>query len=379
MQLDSLIKFRKEIHSKPDLSNEEGPTAERVADYLSRFKPDTIQTGLGGTGVMATFDSGQEGPTILIRAELDALPIQEVNRFSHKSSYQNKSHMCGHDGHLTILLGLAERIRSSGIQKGKVHLLFQPGEENGTGAKAVIEDLKDADNKRFDYVVALHNLPGYEQKSVVVRDGAFTAYVISAVIKLNGKTSHAAEPELGHNPATVVARILTLSEQMTNNTPADEDFFLVTPVHVRMGEVAYGISAGQAEVHLTLRAWNKEELNKHSDKLIYAIRQFAEMKNIDCEIEWTHEFYANINNSEVVETLRSTANQNNYMLVESPHAFKWGEDFGLFTQRYKGAMFGIGSGKEHPALHNPDYDFPDEIIPVGVDMFYGFIDNILNS
>jgi metal-dependent amidase/aminoacylase/carboxypeptidase family protein len=261
------------------------------------------------------------------------------------------------------------------VQKGKVLLLFQPAEENGMGAQAVLED-KRFQNNTIEYVFALHNLPGYHKHNIVVKEHEFTGNVKSIIVKLKGKTSHAAEPEQGYNPAIVIADILKYADDVTHNRPEENDFFLMTPVYVNMGDLAYGISAGYGEVHCTIRSWSTELMDHRCEALVNFIEQHCKQHRIIPEISWTQVFHANINHPDAVAIVRKAAVSCELTLVERDYPFKWGEDFGLFTQRYKGSMFGLGAGMDTPALHNPDYDFPDETIVTGVNMFNNIIRQI---
>ncbi len=367
-KLQSLVKLRKYFHANPELSGEEEETAKTIKDLLSELQPTQIIDEVGGTGVIAIFDSGKPGKSVMLRAELDALPIQETNEFPYKSSVENVSHKCGHDGHMTTLFGVATYYAEHPPEYGKVILLFQPSEENGRGAKAVVQDPK-FELVQPDYVFAFHNLPGYPLNQIVIRRGAFSAQVKSIILKLYGKTSHAAEPEFGANPAMAIAEIILETNKLSNNDPDREDFALITPVFIEMGKKNYGTSAGYGEVHLTMRTWTNESFNVLKHKLFSFINDLKIKYKLRIRKEWTNEFYANQNGDASVNIIEKAANENGFSCTERDFPFKWGEDFGLFTQRYKGAMFGIGSGENHPALHNPDFDFPDDIIPVGMKMF----------
>lgn len=374
--VSKLIKIRQYLHANPELSGQEFHTAEKIVELIKPYHPTAIIENVGGAGVVAVFSSGKKGATVLFRSELDALPIHESNDFEYRSKVDNVAHKCGHDGHTAILIGLAERLSEQPLPKGQVILLFQPAEENGTGAKTVLESPKFA-NIQPDYVFAFHNLPAYPLHQIVVRQNSFTAAVKSIIIKLHGKTAHAAEPEHGINPALAIADILNQLNTISNNQPEREDFAVVTPIHINMGEVYYGISAGYGEVHLTLRAWTEEQLNTLTENLLQIIHVVSDTHQIKTTIEWTHHFAANQNDTTAVDVVVKSAIENQLSVVSRPYPFKWGEDFGLFTQKYKGAMFGIGSGENTPALHNPDYDFPDAIIPTGVDLFYKIASNII--
>jgi amidohydrolase len=362
------IKIRQEFHQNPEVSGNEKNTALKVVEILKTLHPTRIVSQLGGHGVAAVYDSGKTGPAVLFRCELDALPIQEINNFAYKSTNQGVSHKCGHDGHLTGLLAFAEKLHLSPPKSGKAILLFQPAEENGEGAEAILADPKFKKIEP-DMVFSYHNLPGYQKSKIVYKPNSFTSAVKSIIIKLHGKTAHAGEPEFGENPAAAISKIMLGALALDNNHPEKEDFTIVTPIHINMGEVAYGISAGYGEVHLTIRSWTSENLQKLSDEIVEIAKTEADKVGLHPEIEFTQQFHANQNDDGAMEILKKSISNSGLNNEERPYPFKWGEDFGLFTQRYPGAMFGIGSGEDCPALHNPDYDFPDELIETGSDIF----------
>jgi len=188
--INDLITFRKDLHKHPEVSQKEKETQKRIINFLKEQGIDGQK--IGGTGVMVKFDSKVEGKTVMLRSDHDALAIQEINEFDHKSQNEGVSHKCGHDGHTAIMCGVANYFHEHPIAKGKLVLIFQPAEENGEGAKAVLAD------SQFDFtpdlVFALHNLPGYPLHQVVLKEGNFTAAAKTIIIKLDGKTAHAAEP-----------------------------------------------------------------------------------------------------------------------------------------------------------------------------------------
>lgn len=366
--LRKLVYLRRELHAHPETAMEEEWTARRIERYLEMLEPDAMLTGVGGTGILVRFDGKAEGPVLLFRCELDALAINEENTFEHRSTIDGKSHKCGHDGHMTIICGLAEKLAAERPAKGTVWLLFQPAEENGEGAKAVLEDER-VKSMHFDRVFALHNLPGFQKGSIMLRDDTFTAAVNSIVVNLKGKTSHAAEPEHGINPAAAMGEIITRSLALDHNVPSDPHMRVVTPVYARLGSKDYGISAGSAEVHITLRCWHDAELEQLQRCVEDVAREVAGRHNLKVEISYTQHFHANRNDPATVEMVRKAVYAQGLKCEERTHPFKFGEDFGLFTARFPGCMFGLGSGEDTPALHNPDYDFPEEIIPHGIAVF----------
>lgn len=378
MDYNKLVKLRKELHANPEISGKEEETSKKIMEFISEQNPDKLISGIGGNGILGTWDSGKKGPVILFRAELDALPIQESGDLPYKSKKKGVAHLCGHDGHSTILCGLAMKISEERPEKGKIHLLFQPSEENGEGAAAVIADKKFS-RIQPDYVFALHNIPGYPMNSVIVKNDSFTAAVNSIIIHLDGKTSHAAEPENGKNPASAMAEILLKSIKLENPYPESENMRLVTPVHVLLGEKAHGTSAGQAEVHLTLRCWGNDKLNMLEKDIEKLAATISLDHNLKYRFEYTQTFHANENDSHCVDFVRKSAKTIGITTFEREYPFKWGEDFGLFTSLYKGCMFGLGAGEKCPAIHNPDYDFPDELIETGVSVFSEIIRQIQNK
>lgn len=364
-----LEESRKFLHAHPEISGQESNTAAFITTYLDTLSPDHLIGAIGGHGIVAIFEGAAPGPHILFRAELDALPIKEINDFPHKSQKEGQSHKCGHDGHMTILLGLAQLFSTHRPEKGKVSLLFQPAEETGAGAAEVMKDERFKALKP-DFVFALHNLPGHPKHQIVVKSGAFTASVKSLIIRFFGKTAHAAEPEKGINPAFAISELITRIINLSNNDAETDNFALITPVHIQLGTPDYGISAGYAEVRLTIRTWTSDGMNQLGNALLTEIHDIARENKLEYETTWTHVFRANKNDEEALQAVQKAAEMAGFDLFEKTYPFKWGEDFGLFTQQYKGAMFGLGAGEDTPALHNPDYDFPDELIRTGVTMFF---------
>ncbi len=370
----TLKEFRRHLHQNPELSTQEYKTQAYVKQHLQGLHFDRL-TEVGGTGLAVYFKGKNLGNKILLRGDMDALPIQEVNDFAHASKTPGVSHKCGHDGHTTILLGVAQHLSENPIEKGEVCLVFQPAEENGKGAKAILED----ENFSFeaDLAFALHNLPAYPLHKIVCRKNNFNAAARSVIFKFSGKTAHAAQPHTGVNPALAIAETIQISESLSQKDITKADFQLISHIYLQMGEKAYGVSAGFGEVHLTLRTWNNEVMETLQHKLVMEVRKLAKKHNLGVDEEWLEVFYANQNDEKAYKIIRESAKELNLEYEDRKEPFTWGEDFGLFTEAYKGAMFGIGSGENCPALHNPDYDYPDEITETGVRMFTQILKNAL--
>ncbi len=374
-QFERIVQLRRELHAHPEVSLNEKATAARISTYLKGLKPDEILTDVGGHGVMALFDSGTPGPVRLFRCELDALPIEEENTFDHRSTVPGVSHKCGHDGHMAILSGLAECLSVDRPKEGKVWLLYQPAEENGEGAKAVLQDqrMRAIAPER---VYALHNLPGVTLGNILLREGPFNASVNSIIITFKGRTSHAAEPEHGIDPARAMGDLFHRSLALNHNVPSDDRMRVVSSVYAELGSKDHGISAGRAEIHLTLRCWTDEELESLQNDIEAIAKDLAQRDGLKLEIGYTQRFHANHNDPRIVAQVRSAAQRGKLVVEDALNPYKWGEDFGLFTAEYPGCMIGLGAGEGMPALHNPDYDFPDAIIPHGVKLFEELARNV---
>lgn len=370
--LNKLIAFRKFLHKHPELSNNEFETIKKIKAFLLNYHPDEIIEGIGKTGIVAVYKGQEPGKTILIRGDIDALPIVELNPIEHASVFPGIAHQCGHDGHTAILCGLAMVLHQQPVKTGKVVLLFQPAEETGEGAARVLADEKFR-SIQPDFVFALHNLPGISLNTIVVRKNHFASASKGMVIKIFGKTSHAANPELGISPALAVAEIIQALSVLSNTREGFNDFKLITLIHTRIGDIAFGTSPGYAEVMATLRSFRNDDMEILTHKTIALIENICNKYGLSEKIDFREEFPATVNNEACTELVKNVANENHLKVSESKDPFRWSEDFGHFTEKYPGAFFGIGSGKTHPALHNPDYDFPDRILRTGIQMFNGII------
>ncbi|MBR9997545.1 MAG: amidohydrolase [Cyclobacteriaceae bacterium] len=372
-QIDILTRFRHDLHASPELSGKEYNTKKMILDFFRSRNPDQVRE-ISDTGLIISFNGRKSRRNVLIRAEMDALPIRETNQFYYKSSKEDVAHKCGHDGHMAILSGVGDWCAGNRLEYTDVHLLFQPAEETGQGARSVL------DHPGFgilpDYCFAIHNIPGFRKKTILLRENFFSASVISITIVLSGKTAHAAEPENGINPALAVAEIINVFNKLNRSDPRKKDFFISTPVFINMGEQAYGTSAGQVRLGYTFRCWENELLIESQAAVREILYQIAGMNNLELEFKWNEEFYANFNHPEAVRMVRKSAEELNYNIEDLELPFRWGEDFGFFTNRFKGAMIGIGSGTDTPALHHQDYDFPDDIIETGVNLYKEILTNI---
>ncbi len=375
---DILVNLRKELHKNAELSGRERNTSSLIYDFLRPYNPARIITDIGGHGLAAIFNGKQDGPTVMIRADLDALPIPESSDFEYASQTEGVAHKCGHDGHMTILSGLAPILADNPPDRGRVILLYQPAEEIGKGALRVLEDNKFK-SIQPDYVFALHNLPGFKTGQIICRHDVFASASSGLIIKLLGETSHAAEPQRGKSPALALAQMINALSSVPQFHTALHEAAKVTVIHARLGEIAFGTSPGYAEIMATLRAHDDNVMKFISDKCESLAKAMASGWQLNCDISWDEEFPATVNDNEMVDLIINLSTKLGLERYYQPVPFSWSEDFGNFISRFKGALFGLGAGEDHPALHHPKYDFPDEIIDPGINLFRALIYRLLSA
>lgn len=371
-----LINFRHELHRHPEISGEEEETARRVADFLAPLKPDRILTRLGGHGIAAVFEATEPGPALLFRSEIDALPIEEKTKLPHASTIAGKGHLCGHDGHSTIMLALGLGLSRARPKRGRAVLLFQPAEENGAGAAAVIADPRFSEI-RPDLALSLHNLPGLALGHVALTDGPVNCASRGMKIKLSGKTAHASQPETGLSPMTAMASLMPALTALSRSAPPDRGFRLATVTHAALGERAFGIAPGDGEIWVTLRTLVDDRMAELCAEAEALARTIAKAEKLDLEIAYDDIFLHCENAPEAVAHLARALDAEGIGHDRGNLPMRASEDFGRFRAVAPSAMFFLGSGENHPALHNPDYDFPDELIAIGARVFMRVVRDIL--
>lgn len=371
--------MRHYLHHHPELSGQEVETSEAIQQFMQRYQPAKVLTGLGGTGLAIVFEgTAKDGPTVLLRAELDALPIQETNELPYTSCKDGVSHKCGHDGHMAILVGLASLLHKFPLPSGRVILLFQPAEETGAGAAAVLAEQQFLDLKP-DYVFALHNMPGLPMHQVFVRSHTFAPASVGMKVYLHGKESHAGEPENGLNPGIAMSELIQELNRLVEEKNRFTDLTLLTVIHARLGEVAFGTNPGFATVMATLRAVEQQDFNKLKSLATESAKTIALKHGLRYSIEFVEEFPATVNAPKAVELVKQAASDLGLGVQVADRPVRWSEDFGQLTNAYTGALFGLGAGIDQPQLHHSDYDFPDELIPTGSSLFYRIAQSILHK
>ncbi|MQB39715.1 amidohydrolase [Agrobacterium tumefaciens] len=370
-----LVELRHDLHRHPEISGEEKETARRIRTFLKQAQPDQLFADLGGHGVAAIYDSGKCGPAILIRSELDALPIHEKSEAEYCSGTDGKGHLCGHDGHSTILTALALGLSRQRPATGRVILLYQPAEETGAGAAAVLADPR-FEHIKPDYSFSLHNLPGLPFAHVSVVEGPINCASRGVKIRLSGKTAHASSPEHGISPMRAISQLMPALAELGSGFPPEPDFSMVTITHAVMGEAAFGISPADAEIWATLRTLTDDRMEKLCEAAESLARKVAAEQKLTLDITYDDIFLHCENAPDAVEHIRQALDEEKISHGSEGLPMRASEDFGRFRAVSSSAMFFLGAGRDYPNLHNPDYDFPDALIGSGARIFMRIIRNL---
>lgn len=384
-EIDAIRGLRRDIHAHPELCFEEVRTAERVADTLQGWGI-SVHRGLGKTGVVGTIRAGSSSRTIGLRADMDALPILEQNGFAHASVYPGKMHACGHDGHTAMLLAAAQYLVRHGKFDGTVQLIFQPAEEGGGGADAMIKDGL-FDMFPMQAVYGMHNWPGLPVGQFAVGAGPVMAAFDTFQIIIRGKGCHAALPHLGLDPVPVAAQIIMALQTILTRSanPLDAGVLSVTTVHV--GE-AKNVIADTCEMTGTLRTFSADLMALIQQRMRDIAEHTCLAHGMTCEIEFTKGYPATVNHPEQAELSRQVmagiVGKDNVLLQQPVMG---AEDFAYMLQQLPGCYCFIGNGEgehrvpDHGAgpctLHNASYDFNDAILPLGATYWVRLVETCL--
>ncbi len=387
--MKSLESLRHKLNINAELSGCEKNTNKILNKFLEKTNPDVHYRNVGGYGIIAIYKGVEEGNNILLRADIDGLNIpmndgqqSAVNSqqtlytsVSESVSKRQFSHRCGHDGHATILCGLAMRYEKKRPAKGNVILLFQPAEETGEGAQTIINDPL-FQGLKIDTAFALHNLPSFAKHQIVIKRDCFASASLGLKLIFEGKTSHASQPDKGNNPQKVVTTLLDAFQKKYENLKKDKYHTILTVTHVVVGEETFGVTPGHAEIWLTLRSQDDKALKNLTDSTISLCKYVSK----EFKLSFTHSiheaFAATMNSSREVDVVERAAKELRLSVNEIKDAFPWSEDFGRFGEICPSCLFGLGCGFEHEPLHSPSYDFEDEIIDTGVDVFEKIVEVI---
>ena len=362
---DWLERVRHDIHAHPELAYEETRTAGIVRDYLQDWGIE-VSTGLAGTGVVGTLRNG-DGPRIGLRADMDALPIHEANDFAWRSQQDGRMHACGHDGHTTMLLGAARYLSRNRNFTGTVDFIFQPAEEAAGGAKRMIDEGL-FEQFPVDAVFGMHNWPGLEVGRFAVRTGAMMASLDCFDIVIEGKGTHGALPHKGVDPVLVASHVITALQSIVsrNVNPLEVGVVSVTKIHA--GD-AYNIIPGRVELGGGVRSFDPQVRSFLLERVEQIVDSVARGFDAMARVQWAIRFPPVMNESEHTQiaaaAAASVAGEDQVDTNSAPSLGS--EDFAYMLEERPGCylFIGNGSGKGGCVIHNPAYDFNDDILTLG--------------
>lgn len=375
-EFDRLVEIRHELHAHPELGYQEHETSRRIVGWLGEMEGVEVRTGLArGTGVLATLDSGRPGPTVVLRADIDALPIVEQSGLPWASTNDGVMHACGHDGHTTCLLGAASVLSKMRDElTGRVRFMFQPAEESGGGAVGMIADGSlDEEGRPVDAVFGLHGWPGRKIGEVATRPGPLMASTDSFLVIVHGKGSHGAYPHIGVDPIVAAGGIVMALQTVVSRRLDPLASGVVTVGKIHAG-TAINIVPETAELSGTIRSLDPEVRKQLCEEVERVILETAAAFGCRAEAKVGGGYPVTINNHAmcdlVARTAREALGEENFDPDQPPSM--GGEDFSYYLEKVPGCFFFIGTcprdRDEYPSIHTPLYDFTDEAIRVGVRM-----------
>ena len=378
---DELTAWRRELHMYPETAFEEKRTAAFVAGKLGGFGVDEIHTGIAGTGVVAVLRAGDGGRSVALRADMDALDIEEENTFPHRSRNPGKMHACGHDGHTTMLLGAARYLAETRNFDGTVYFVFQPAEENEGGARAMVEE---GLFERFpaDAVYAMHNSPGLPVGRFTARSGPAMAGFDIFEIAIDGYGTHAARPHQGIDPIVVQAQIVTALQTIASRAvdPIDSVVLSVTQVH---GGETWNVIPEHVVLRGTVRAFRPEVQDLTEARIRAVCEGVAAAFGASVAVRYERRYPPVVNDEHHVGSAAAVAEEvfgPGNVRTDAPPGMG-SEDFSFMLNERPGAYVRIGNGAAGETggvvVHNPHYDFNDEALTWGASYWSRLVETVL--
>ena len=373
--------WRRHLHRHPETAFEETATAQFIADKLAGFGLD-VHRGLGKTGVVATLSAGTGRRKIALRADMDALFIEEQNTFAHKSCHTGKMHACGHDGHTAMLLGAAHYLSENRGFNGTVYFIFQPAEEGRAGAKQMLDDGLFA-LFPADCVFGMHNYPDIPAGHFAVKSGAMMASFDCFEITITGRATHAAMPQLGSDAIVVAAQLITALQTIVsrNLDPADPAVVSITQIHAGN---TWNALPESVLLRGTYRCFSPAVQTTIADKITLLLNSICDGFGVSADIRFNPEnagYPVTVNSpAETAMALQAALAVAGELGVDlQPTPSMGSEDFAFMLQEKPGCYIWIGNGSSANSclLHNPHYDFNDEILPAGAAYWVQLVEQVL--
>ena len=373
---NELVAWRQKLHMIPELGFDTKETAAFVKKKLEEFGVDKVEVGLAKNGVVALIHGKNEGPCIGLRADMDALPITEVNDLPHKSQNEGKMHACGHDGHTTMLLGAAKYLCETRNFSGTAVLIFQPAEEGHGGAKVMLDE---GLFKRYNVseVYAIHNMPGIKKGKFAINRGAMMAAADTFFITIKGTGAHGAYPHEGVDPIITAAQIVQALYSIISREIAPHKNVVMSVTQINAG-TASNIIPETVDVVGTVRTLDIEDAKLVERRIKEISQNMAQANNGTAEINYEYGYPATINDpKKAIVSAEVASSIVGAEMVELDIPINMAsEDFSYMLNLRPGAYVFLGQG-DTPGLHHPEYDFDDDISPIGASWYASMIESNL--
>jgi amidohydrolase len=369
-QKDIITKTRQDLHRIPEPAYTEEKTSAYVADYLKK-EGFEVETGIARFGVVGLMETGKPGATLMIRADMDALPITEETGLSFASTHKNSMHACGHDGHMAMVLGAAtalNKIKES--LKGNIKFLFQPSEEKPPGGAKPMIDAGVMENPKVDYSIGCHLWPGIPEGTIGLRAGRIMAAMDRFDIKIIGKGGHGAMPHMCVDALEVGTQVINALQRIVSRHMNPLDPTVVTVASFHAGST-FNIIPGEADLSGTTRTFDREIWKSWPERIEKIVRSVCQSMGADYKLKYLQGFPPTLNDESMVEIVRRCAADvvGKEQVVE-PEPTMGGEDMAFFLERSKGCYFFVGIGREGCApIHNPKFDFNEDVLLTGVETY----------
>ena len=371
---DDMQGWRRHLHAHPELAFDCHETAAFVVERLREFGIDEIHEGIAQSGVVAIINGNGQGPTIGLRADMDALPMDELTGLDHASTVKGKMHACGHDGHTTMLLGAAKYLAETRNFAGRVALIFQPAEEDGGGADVMVrEGIMD----RFDIgqVYALHNAPGTPVGAFYTTPGPILAAVDEFRVRITGKGGHAAQPHETIDPIVAGVAIYNAVQTIVSRNHFAQDDLVISVTQFHAGS-ADNVIPETALVSGTVRTFNRDVQAMVMKRLEEIVAGQAAAYGVKADLSYEVGYPATLNDPDKTAFAVEVAREISADVVDDGGREMGAEDFAYMLEKRPGAYLFIGNG-DTAGLHHPNYDFDDSVAPVGASYFARLVERAL--
>jgi hippurate hydrolase len=366
--------IRKKLHTIPEIGYQEQKTSALIIHELEKLGVE-YEKNIAKTGIIAWIKKGSSDKAIALRADMDALPLEELNSFSHKSTHPNCTHACGHDGHITMLLGAIEQLKNYSKFDGTVYFIFQPAEEGGAGAKAMIDDGL-FERYKIDKVFGLHNRPTGEFGKFYIKKGAVMSSIDTFKIEIAGKSSHSSMPHTSLNPIVIASHIILAIKSIGSLNIDPNSHSVISVTQISSGD-AVNITPKDCTIEGSIRTYDRKTQETIKNRMASIVKSIAQSFDSSATLDYYNLYPATIN-TDIDSSIESATKTVGEQGVVTDYISSFAsEDFSFFLEQRRGSFVWLGTQKpnsEAIPLHSQDYDFNDDAIAIGINYWVNLVE-----